>query len=300
MKIAHSIRFTLAVLVSFALAAVAHAESGKVTLKTAAMISGPITCLGEIAVIDVADPVLREQLLKLHLSPAPTVGQSTYLTINDIRSILAARGYSAQQIAVSGSSRVRLEAVVTPVKATTDEAPARSLPRRTFGGQVLSSPREQEVITVAHVVRNVRRGEIIQPDDVEMRELSVIRREDSYPENLTSVIGKEAARGISADRPIASKDVREPVIVRRNEAVTILARAGNIIVRREMLALNDAGKGELVEVQPITPQTYGRARESERFQAQVVGPGEAVVLTGYTKVHPSPAVHPIAPQGARR
>lgn len=300
MKIAQSTRFALAVLVSFALAATAHAESGKVTLKTAAMITGPIVSLGEVAVIEVADPVLREQLIELHLSPAPSAGQSTYLSINDIRSILAAHGFSSQRVAVSGSSRVRLEAEITPAAVTTEEAAPRSLPRRSFGGQMLPPPSEQEVITVAHVVRNVRRGEIIQPSDVEMRELSVIRREDSYPENLTSVIGKEAARAISADRPVASKDVREPVIVRRNEAVTILARAGNIIVRREMLALNDAGKGELIEVQPITPQTFGRARESERFQAQVVGPGEAVVLTGYTQVQPSPAVHPIAPQGARR
>ncbi|PQO33768.1 flagellar basal body P-ring formation chaperone FlgA [Blastopirellula marina] len=300
MKIAHLIRFVFALLVPFALATAGLAESGKITLKTAARVSGPIACLGEVAVVDVADPILRNELIGLHLSPAPSAGQSSYLTINDIRSILSAHGYSSNEIAIAGSSRVRLEAESIADEANAEEAPIRKLPRRSFGGKFLPAPSEPEVITVAHVVRNVRRGEIIQPSDVEMRELSVVRREEAYPTSLENIVGKEAARGISADRPIGSKDVREPIVVRRNEVVTVFARAGNIIVRREMLALNDAGKGELVEVQPISPQTFGRARESERFQAQVVGPGEAVVLTGYTQVQPTRPLPPIAPQGVNR
>lgn len=300
MKFANLIRFSIALLATFVLANTVLANGGRITLKTAAKITGPIACLGEIAVVDVADPTLRAELMGLQVTPAPSIGQSAYLSINDIRSILSAHGYSAGEIAISGSSRVRIEGGAPAEIKEPSPQVSRTLPRRTFAGRLLPEPTEQEVMTVAHVVRNVRRGEIIQPGDVEMRQLSVIRQEDGYPTNLESVIGKEAARGISADRPIASKDVREPVIVRRNEVVTIFARAGNIIVRREMLALNDAGKGELVEVQPVAPNSFGRAREAERFQAQVVGPGEAVVLTGYTKVEPSHPSQPHTQLGARR
>ena len=58
------------------------------------------------------------------------------------------------------------------------------------------------------------------------------------------------------------------------------------------MALNDAGLQELVEVQPIQPKHYGRAREVERFQAQVSGPGEAIVLGGHINV---PTAKPLMP-----
>lgn len=300
MTTSHSLRFSFALLATLLLAGSTLAQNGRVTLKSAAMVSGSIARLGDIAAIDVADKAQRAELRDLPLTPAPSSGQSSYLTINDIRSILAARGFSTTNITVVGPSRVRLTSGSTAESTEQPLTKATSLPRRTRGGQYVSAPRPQEVMTVAHVVRNVRRGEIIRPEDVEMRQLSVVRRDANYPTDLRQIVGKQAARGISADRPISDNDVREPVIVRRNEVVTVFAYAGNIVVRRQMLALSDAGKGELVEVQPIEPKTFGRAREGERFQAQVIGPGEAVVLTGHTQVQTSRPIHPTAQLGASR
>lgn len=300
MKSSHFVRFTFALLATLLLADSVSAQTGRVTLKTAAMISGSIARLGDIAAIDVASPAQRTELRDLPLTPAPSSGQSSYLTINDVRSILAARGFSTNDVTVVGPSRVRLEAGTAVESTEESTTQATSLPRRTLGGRYVATAQPQEVMTVAHVVRNVRRGEIIRPEDIEMRQLSVIRRDASYPTDLQQIVGKQAARGISADRPISDNDVREPVIVRRNEVVTVFAYAGNIVVRRQMLALSDAGKGELVEVQPIEPKTFGRAREAERFQAQVVGPGEAVVLTGHTQVQTSRPIHPTAQLGVRR
>lgn len=297
MKKTQSIHVSLALLAILLLSGTAAAQHDRITLKSAAMVSGPIARLGDIAAIDIADQSQRSELRDLPLTPAPSSGQSTYLTINDVRSILAARGFSTDNVTVVGPSRVRLTAGSTAESTEEPLTQASSLPRRTRGGQYITTSRPQEVMTVAHVVRNVRRGEIIRQEDVEMRQLSVVRQDASYPTDLRQIVGKQAARGISADRPISDNDVREPVIVRRNEVVTVFAYAGNIVVRREMLALSDAGKGELVEVQPIEPKTFGRAREAERFQAQVIGPGEAVVLTGHTQVQTSRPIHPTAPLG---
>lgn len=291
MTIATSIRSLFTILMVLTISVAAMAQSGQVVLKTSAIVDGPLVRLGNVAAIEIQDRELRAELTDMELMPAPGTTHSTYLTINDIRSILAARGISSDDVSVTGSSRVRMEAA--SVEETVEHAAvtAKRVPRRTFGGRV-AKDQPMEIMTVAHVVRNVRRGEVIQASDVEMRELTVIRRDDSYPSAMHNVVGKEATRTIAADRPVSAEDIREPVIVRRNDVVTVYAHAGNVVVRREMLALNDAGLRELVEVQPIEPKHYGRARQVERFQAQVTGPGEALVLGGHVKV---PTAKPLMP-----
>ncbi|MBA2117087.1 flagellar basal body P-ring formation chaperone FlgA [Bremerella alba] len=283
MTIATLIRSLLSIMVALVISTAAMAQSSQVVLKSSSMIGGPLVRLGDVADIEVQDSNLREELTDMELMPAPGKDHSTYLTINDIRSILAARGISSDKVAVTGSNRVRMEAASIEETIENAAVTAKRTPRRTFGGQVVGD-RPLEIMTVAHVVRNVRRGEVIQASDVELRELTVIRRDDSYPSALHNVVGKEATRTISADLPVSAKDIREPIIVHRNDVVTVYAHAGNVVVRREMLALNDAGVRELVEVQPIEPKHYGRARQVERFQAQVTGPGEAIVLGGHVKV----------------
>lgn len=285
--VTRSLFSTLMVLVA---SASVMAQTNQVVLKTSAIVGGPLVRLSDVASIEVQDQQLRAELNDMELMPAPGTSHSTYLTINDIRSILAARGISNETVTVSGSSRVRMEAA--SVEDTIDHAAvtAKRVPRRTLGSR---DEQPQELMTVAHVVRNVRRGEVIQASDVELRELTVIRRDDSYSSALHNVVGKEATRTIAADRPVSSNDLREPIIVRRNDVVTIYAHAGNVVVRREMLALNDAGLRELVEVQPIEPKHFGRARQVERFQAQVTGPGEAIVLGGHVSVPTSKPLMPL-------
>jgi len=291
MTISTVIRSFFSIMLVMVIASSVMAQADQVVLKTSAIVGGPLVRLGDIASIEVRDEELRAELTDMQLMPAPGSDHSAYLTINDIRSILAARGISSEQVAVTGSSRVRMEAA--SVQDTIEHAAvsAKRVPRRTFGGRELND-QPQEIMTVAHVVRNVRRGQVIQASDVEMRELTVIRRDDSYPSALHNVVGKEATRTIAADRPVSSDDIREPIIVRRNDIVTVYAHAGNVVVRREMLALNDAGQRELVEVQPIEPKHFGRARQVERFQAQVTGPGEAIVLGGHVNV---PTAKPLMP-----
>ncbi len=265
----------------------ATAQEAQIVLKAAATCQGPIIRLGDVAELSIEDPQQRQALQQVELLAAPTEEQSVYLTINDVRSALAARGFSDLQFTLTGPSRVYVESIAA--SHSTEKAPTSGRPsRRTFGGRLLPQE-EPEVVTVAHVVRNIRRGEVIRASDVELRPLTLVRQDEEFPEQLDNVIGKEATRSLVADRPIPRESLREPVVVHRNDVVTVMAMAGNVLVRREMLALQDAGMDELVEVQPLTPQRRGRARQAERFQAQVTGPGEAIVLSAPVQVEMSPA-----------
>ena len=286
MSFRNSTCLSLTLLLVAALAGAALGQEGKIVLNGTAAIADSIVRLGDVAVIEVADADRRQELAGLQLMPSPGVGQTSYLTLNDVRAILVGRGFTATDMDVTGASRVRVEGV-SPTTDTTASDTAEQRRSLRQAGRRATEANEYEGMTVAHVVRNVRRGEVLQPSDVELRPLTVMRQDDSYAPQLENVIGKETTRGLAADRPIAADDVRTPVIVRRNEVVTVFAHAGRVTVRREMLALGDAGRYELVEVQPLSPQYHGRARQVERFQTQVIGPGEAVVVTGNTQVHGS-------------
>ena len=298
MSISFLVRSIFSLLAVAILATSAMAQSGEVVLKTSAMVGGPIVHLGDVATINSADPQLLSELAQIELLQTPRVNRAVYLTINDIRSIIGARGIATSDIHVSGASRVRMEAATASLNVEGKNEASRTA--RQFPGRRVVEEQLPEVMTVAHVVRNVRRGEVLRPEDVEMRELSAIRQESGYPADIRQVIGKEVTRGIAADRPIGDDDIRQPVIVRRNEVVTVYAYAGNVVVRREMLALNDAGLNELVEVQPIEPKRFGRAREAERFQAKVSAPGEAMVLTGHINVPTAKPLLPLPQSEARR
>jgi len=281
MLLSRTIRIATLVAAIFCLVNTADAADSRVVLKSAASASGPIVRLGDIAVVE------SSEIADVELMPSPQAGEAVYLTINEIRSILTS--YGVDSIRISGPSRVK-------VSAGANASPA---PRRTFSGTKLIQPvshsetsaSSSPAATIAfHAIRNIRRGELIHRTDLELRAVSLIRTTTDYATDLSQIVGKQAERSISVDRPISLDDVREPIIVRRNDVVTVTAYSGNVMVQRVMLSLTDGGMRQLIEVQPIEPKLHGRARQAERFVAQVVGPGEAIVLTGHVQVHNSQPV----------
>jgi len=260
-----------------------HANDIRVQLKPSSSVAGSIVRLHDVAVVDGVNATHASGIAQLELMPAPAVGKSIYLTINDIRHRIVAHGYQPSEVNVVGASRVRIDGVATTTAKFATQF-ANSNHR-----SIASTDSDHAVQQAVHVVRNMRRGEVVQVSDVEIRPLTAVRTLGEYPTTLHDVLGKELTRGLAADRPVSDNDLRMPILVHRNQIVTILARSGNVVVRREMMALSDAGLRELVLVQPIEPTLHGRARTAERFQAQVTGPSEAVVVTGHVKVANSTA-----------
>ncbi len=78
------------------------------------------------------------------------------------------------------------------------------------------------------------------------------------PGALTSAkaaIGQETRVAIYAGRPVKADDIGQPALVERNETVTLVYRAGGLLIMAEGRALARAGAGEMVRAMNLSSKT---------------------------------------------
>lgn len=129
----------------------------------------------------------------------------------------------------------------------------------------------------------IKRGDLIRRSDVELRpHLGALPSQTAM--SLEAVVGREAVQGIRPDSLVQTNQLRPPVIVRRNERVSVRARAAGVSVRTYAMAQQDGGMGDLVMVQSLASK--------ERYAARVVGVRELEIFTAgasATELAASPA-----------
>lgn len=64
-----------------------------------------------------------------------------------------------------------------------------------------------------------------------------------------SIVGLEARRTIAAGQPIYGQDVQQPLLVKRNQLVTLVLSRSGLAIATSGKALNDGSKGAIVRVQ---------------------------------------------------
>jgi len=124
-----------------------------------------------------------------------------------------------------------------------------------------------ELVVVAS--RAIPTGHIVRTSDVRLQPAPENFRAANGITRLEDVIGKQAARAIAAGHPIDHRAVRSPVLVRRNEPVTLSVQVANVRVRTSARAMADGSLGDLIEVQSLNAR--------DRYLAQVVGVREVAV-----------------------
>ena len=121
-----------------------------------------------------------------------------------------------------------------------------------------------------YAVQPIKGGDLIRRSDVELRPcLGALPSQSAL--TLEAVIGQEAVQGIRPDSIVQTNQIRTPVIVRRNERVSVRARAAGVSVRTYAMAQQDGGMGDLVMVQSIASK--------ERYAARVIGVRELEIFT---------------------
>lgn len=104
-------------------------------------------------------------------------------------------------------------------------------------------------------------GETIEARDVVLRRAPVDAGQT--PLEKVALIGAEAKRLLVAGRPVAERDVRRELAIKRGETVSLAVRNGLVTIATEVVAMRDAYLGDLVPI-----QTFGSNRE---LTAKVVG-----------------------------
>ena len=119
-------------------------------------------------------------------------------------------------------------------------------------------------------VRSIPRATSIRRTDLELRRLDSSVMIAGSVRAIEDVVGKEATHTLAPGKPIALSHVREPVLVRRGDVVSVIVRAAGIRVRTQARARDDGAQGELVAVQALS--------DRKTYFAQVSGVREVEVL----------------------
>lgn len=246
-----------------------------IVLRREAVIVDSIVRLGDLA--EIAGPSQRyvQELQQLQLFPSPSVDRSRFVTINDVRAQLSARGFHDADLFFTGASRTRVVRAggSLPLSETVRGA-GSEVQQTSWSGQPLA---EGESLVV-HAVRPIRRGEVLTAKDLTLQPLNIVRTDGDFETRIEALVGKEAVRSLPAQRPIEAGSTREPIVIRQNDVVTVIARIGGLVIRRDAIAVSDASVGQLLTVQAISPDSRHGQERGEMFQVRASGHGQAITL----------------------
>ena len=129
--------------------------------------------------------------------------------------------------------------------------------------------------------RPLMRGQTITAADVELqsptREMR-ISPSRAVISSLEGAVGLEAARAIRPGEVVTTELCLAPLMVQRNQLVSVAIAGGGLELSRQAKALTEARLGEFTEVQLLNSK--------ERLAARVVGPGKLAMADTSTPAAP--------------
>lgn len=143
---------------------------------------------------------------------------------------------------------------------------------------------------VLAATRTLQRGEIVQASDLQFQARRANDANIDALELVEEVVGRQVTRSIPAGAVLAAGDLREPVVVRRGDAVTVYSRAPGIRVRTTARAKQDGGLGDLIEVESFSDRSKFFARVSGVQEVEVFARGASLappMTAAATKTEPA-------------
>lgn len=119
------------------------------------------------------------------------------------------------------------------------------------------------------LVRPLRRGQRVNADDFETQHIWASPVDP--PADPGRVLGAETRRSLEIGEVVRFGDLQTRAMVQRGQEVSVRTVRGSIVVTTKAVAKNDAGEGEIVELEATD-------RSGRRFSARVAGEGRAVMI----------------------
>lgn len=194
---------------------------------------------------------------------------SHLVTENDIIEALTELLQSKGYLSTTGDATVELNTPVPDQHASTqvvdpiairslrfDRTSGRFSARLLIGGRKDLQPirlagRAMETMLVPVMTRNMRKGEIVEVDDVVMQSLPKRQAMASKPARIADIIGKETRQSIRTGSIATTSYFTDPNIINRSDIVTIQFNAGNLTLTMRGKALEPGAKGDIVTVQNL-------------------------------------------------
>lgn len=123
----------------------------------------------------------------------------------------------------------------------------------------------------------LQRGDVIRAEHLSAETVWLEPTGPATISSIESAVGSVARRRLGAGTMLRVDLLESPILVRRNELVTVHCISGGIVVKAKARARAEAREGDLVEL--------SMDGSKKTFQARIVGPGRAVVnLDGGTPI----------------
>lgn len=133
--------------------------------------------------------------------------------------------------------------------------------------------------------RQIRNGELITDDDIEMKKFPQVRIYKDTISDITSLVGNTSVRGISANRPIRRSEISLPAVIKKNALVQMRYKTESMEITTTGQAMVDGAKGDVIEVRNVASKKIARAVVVENNIVDVMAQG----------VQTSQAAAPLAP-----
>jgi flagella basal body P-ring formation protein FlgA len=129
--------------------------------------------------------------------------------------------------------------------------------------------------TYVVAVRPIRRGDIVEMDDLRLQAIPASNdptQEAIYFTDFKDVIGKQLRRSISSGQAIREDDVGPPLVVEKNQLVQIKVVIGGVEVETAGRAITEGAVGDLVQVETLN------LKERKKLTAQVLDTNSVQVI----------------------
>lgn len=118
---------------------------------------------------------------------------------------------------------------------------------------------------VVSVISTLPVNATIRAGDVQLVETDITRLNGRYLTRIDEVVGMAAKRPLIAGSAVNTEQLAQPVLIKRGEAVTIIAEVDGLSVRMPGVAMADGRRGEPIQVKNSTT--------ARMVDAQVVSEG---------------------------
>ncbi len=123
----------------------------------------------------------------------------------------------------------------------------------------------------------LRRGDVIGAGDVELRFVGGQQDPLQVVTRLEDVVGRLVQYPVREHEPLRASALKKPVLVKRRDEITVVARRAGIQITTTGLALDEGTMGDVISVQRLD-------ESKERFVARVIGVQQAEVFVSNSAV----------------
>ena len=133
-----------------------------------------------------------------------------------------------------------------------------------------AGPALAEVVTVVRLT--VERGAILAASDLASHDMPGADIRTALASR--DIVGKQAIRRLEPGRIIRASDVRDPLMIEKNTAVTLVVENGGLSIQAAGRAMQGGRKGEVIRV-----QTLG---SNANLEGEIVAAGRVRIAVGTT------------------